>query len=312
MFTERQFLNNQRKHNGLFSLTMVGAAPTPTWTQPSYHSMLQLHGRAYHRIMDAFRGQYDEPTPVVNKARMYIYNAEMMKQARSMDGLNMATVATLLAALATHNSWVRQYKSILLDLNSSVESNDNFGIEFAQVTRQTQGSVIGDAPRPTGKEIAALIFKDGPETRAQRFVYTFPRAGPDSLCHRPRFVPLWSPAYESLQYSLLFFNGESGWSPGSYKEIPFKNSRTLSITNDKLIKIFFTRGNGLCAQKFSKNYLSPLPSFPINPNHLHISYKVPLRDVDEGVAQAPKGKQRTFDEHYIMAVCILPLYWSEL
>ena len=131
MFTEKQFLNNQRKYNGLFSLNMLGAAPTPMWTQPSYPSMLQLHGRAYHRIMDAFRGQHDEPTPVANKARMYVYDDEMMQQARSMDGLNMATVATLSAALATHNSWVRQYKSILLDLNNSVESNDNVGIEFA-------------------------------------------------------------------------------------------------------------------------------------------------------------------------------------
>ena len=86
IFTERQFLRDQRKYNGLFSLTMLGAAPTPTWTQPAYPSMLQLRGRAYHRIMDAFRGQYDERTPVVNKARMYIYDAEMMQQARYMNG----------------------------------------------------------------------------------------------------------------------------------------------------------------------------------------------------------------------------------
>ena len=81
------------------------------------------------------------------------------------------------------------------------------------------------APPPTGKYIATLFFKDDPETHAQHFDYTFPRAGPDSLCHGPRFVPLWSPASESLQYSSLFFNGKSSWSPGSYKEIPFKNSR---------------------------------------------------------------------------------------
>ena len=84
---------------------MLGAAPTPTWTQPAYPSMLRLHGGAYHRIMDAFRGQYDERTPVVIKARMYIYDAEIMQQARSMNGLNMDTVATLSASLTTHNSW---------------------------------------------------------------------------------------------------------------------------------------------------------------------------------------------------------------
>ena len=31
---------------------------------------------------------------------------------------------------------------------------------------------------------------------------------------RPRFIPLWSPRYETLQYPLLFFRGESGWTAG--------------------------------------------------------------------------------------------------
>ena len=252
MFTERQFLRNHRKYNGLFSLTMLGAAPTPTWTQPAYPSMFQLHGRAYHRLLDAFRGQYDERTPVVNKARMYIYDAEMMQQALSVNGLNMDTVATLSASFTTHNSWIRQYKSILLDLNNNDVSADNVGIEFAQVTRQTHGSVIGDAPPPTGKEITALIFEDDPKTRAQRFVYTFSRAGPDNLCRRPRFVPLWNPAYELLQYSLLFFNGEPGWSPGSSKEILLKKSRTLQVTSNKHVEIFFYARQRLLCEKVFK------------------------------------------------------------
>ncbi|CAM9823851.1 unnamed protein product [Laminaria digitata] len=235
MFSERQFLRNQRKYNGLFSLTMLGAAPTPTWTQPSYPSMLQLHGRAYHRIMDAFRGQHNESTPVVNKARMYIYDAQMMQQARTMNGLDMDTVSALSASLASHNSRIRH----------NDESADNVGIEFAQVTRQTHGSVVGDAPPPTGKEFAALIFNDDPETRAQRFVYTFPRAGPDSLCHRPRFVPLWSPAYESLQYRLLFFNGESGWNP--VQEI----TNTFNHKRQTYQKIFsYARQRLMCEKVF--------------------------------------------------------------
>ncbi|CAN0453428.1 unnamed protein product, partial [Laminaria digitata] len=67
---------------------------------------------------------------------------------------------------------------------------------------------------PAGKEIAALILKDDPETRAKRFVYTFPRSGPSDVCDRPRFVPLWT-MYESLQYPLLFFHGEPGWNLGA-------------------------------------------------------------------------------------------------
>ena len=80
MFTERQRLPNLRKYDNLFSLTTFGAAPTPTWTPPAYPSMLQLHGQPYHRIMDAFRGRYDKRTPVAKKARMYIYDAEMIRR----------------------------------------------------------------------------------------------------------------------------------------------------------------------------------------------------------------------------------------
>ncbi|CAN0233352.1 unnamed protein product, partial [Laminaria digitata] len=50
LYRQRAFLQNQRKYNGLLAFTALGASPSPTWTQPSYPSMLQLHGRAYHRI----------------------------------------------------------------------------------------------------------------------------------------------------------------------------------------------------------------------------------------------------------------------
>ena len=58
------FLYRQRAFLQL--ITALGVPPSPAWTQPSIPSMLQLHGRAYHRIMDSFLGEYDEHTPVVN------------------------------------------------------------------------------------------------------------------------------------------------------------------------------------------------------------------------------------------------------
>ena len=112
----------------------------------------------------------------------------------------------------------QSYKPVLLEIDNSRGTTENVGIEFAQVYRQTHGPVVGDAPPTSGKEIAALIFKDGPETRSRRFVYTFPRCRPNETCTRPRFVPLWSPMYSSLQYPLLLFRGEPGWSSGSTKE----------------------------------------------------------------------------------------------
>ncbi|CAN0536044.1 unnamed protein product [Laminaria digitata] len=173
----------------------------------------------------------------------------MMRQAESIAGLNMDYILTLSTSLSSHNSWISMYNSVILEINDA-NPNDNVGIEFAQVSRQTHDSIIGDAPPPTGKEIAALIFKDDPETRAKRFVYTFPRSGPSDICDRPRFVPLWT-MYESLQYPLLFFHGEPGWSLGSYQECPSKKSQTRSTTTDKPVKIWaHARPRLLCETVF--------------------------------------------------------------
>ncbi|CAN0517936.1 unnamed protein product [Laminaria digitata] len=57
--------------------------------------------------------------------------------------------------------------------------------------------------------------------------------------------------YESLQYLLLFFHGEPGWSPGSYQECPSKKSQTRSITTDKPVKIWaHARQRLLCETVF--------------------------------------------------------------
>jgi len=248
LFQTKHFLENQRRYNGLFSFTEMGADPSPTWTQPFYPSMLQLHGRAYHRIMDGFRTNYSERTPVVNKARMYMYDAELLRHAQNQRALDPSVVAAVSSSLNTHNSWITSYRSVLLEIDRS-NNTDNVGIEFAQVTRREDGPVIGDAPRTSGKEIAALIFKDDPATRSRRFVYTFPRCGPEEACTRPRFVPTWSPMYSSLQYPLLLFHGEPGWSPGWSTEDPPKKSQTLSITTGKPVKIWTLVRQRLLAEK---------------------------------------------------------------
>ena len=248
LFQTKHFLENQRRYNGLFSFTAMGADPSPTWTQPSYPSMLQLHGRAYHRIMDGFRTNYSERTPVVNKARMYMYDAELLRHAQNQRSLDPSVVAAVSSSLNTHNSWITSYRSVLLEIDRS-NNTDNVGIEFAQVTRREDGPVIGDAPPTSGKEIAALIFKDDPATRSRRFVYTFPRCGPEEACTRPRFVPTWSPMYSSLQYPLLLFHGEPGWSPGWSTEDPPKKSQTLSITTGKPVKIWTLVRQRLLSEK---------------------------------------------------------------
>lgn len=60
-------------------------------------------------------------------------------------------------------------------------------------------------------------------------VVTYPVNSPDP---KPRFLPLWSPAYETLQFPLLFLHGESGWSKGHAKETPPYKSKTMNRKND--------------------------------------------------------------------------------
>ena len=74
-FSSTNFLRNQRRYNNLFSFTCLGASSGKAWCQGKPPSMMKLHGRPYHRIMDSFRSSYDNT--VTNNARMYIYDHEL-------------------------------------------------------------------------------------------------------------------------------------------------------------------------------------------------------------------------------------------
>jgi len=59
LFKTKHFQQNQRRYNGLFSFTAMGAAPSPTWTQPNPPSCLVLHGRSYHRITRVHKKRFE-------------------------------------------------------------------------------------------------------------------------------------------------------------------------------------------------------------------------------------------------------------
>ena len=59
-FRGNQFQREQRAYNGLFSFTALGAGgiDKKSWTQPQkVQTMLNLHGKSYHKIFD-LRQQY--------------------------------------------------------------------------------------------------------------------------------------------------------------------------------------------------------------------------------------------------------------
>ena len=82
-----------------------------------------------------------------------------------------------------HNRWVREYTQAMREFNSD---SQQARIEFACVSRQTHGAVLGDLP--STEEISALIFKDRVDEPVGRKVYTY--ALPYDNGQRPRFVDL--------------------------------------------------------------------------------------------------------------------------
>ena len=156
--------------------------------------------------MISFRGQYNEHKPVINKARMNIYDAVMMRQAESIQGVNMDYVSTISASLTSNNSWISTYKYVILEINDA-NSDDNDGIEFAH---KHMVRLLETRHLLLEKKSLLSYLKMTPKTRAKRFVYTIPRSGPIDVCDRSGFVPRWTPMYESLQYHLLLFHIEPG------------------------------------------------------------------------------------------------------
>lgn len=176
--------------------------------------------------MDAFRGSYGGSA--TNDSRMYIFDSELQNRAKTLK-LDSDTVTFIANKLKTHNSWVSKYRALLLEIDQAGEDNMNISSEESCSSKPTAPS-----------EIAALLYRDNTKHPIKRHVYTFPRNGPRDECNKPRFVPIWSPTYLPLQYPLLYFSGESGWSPGNYRD--GRKSKTLS-TSGRPVEIFSTHVN---------------------------------------------------------------------
>ena len=86
-------------------------------------------------------------------------------------------------------------------------------IEFADVSRINDGPVLGE--QVSAPDIAALVYASGQQDSGKRAAVSYPVNSPDP---KPRVLPLWNPAYETLQFPLLFLHGESGWSEGHSKD----------------------------------------------------------------------------------------------
>lgn len=75
--------------------------------------------------MDSFRGSYENT--VQNNARMNIYDHELQKRTKVLH-LDGETVKIIADNLRRHNSWVKEYRALLVEIDDS--DCDNMSIFF--------------------------------------------------------------------------------------------------------------------------------------------------------------------------------------
>ena len=137
-------MHKERRYNGMFSFTALGAGGIEerSWTEPRPPSMLCLHGKAYIESLIFYRKDtITSPLPI---ARFYIfYNSEFRDQASSLK-LNLRIANTLRTHVHNNNiSWARYYKSavdnVLNAQQTTVSDNSESSfIEFAERGEQNK------------------------------------------------------------------------------------------------------------------------------------------------------------------------------
>ena len=170
-----------------------------------------MHCGAYHRVFD-LQEQY-ESMNTTNTARFYIYDSEFCAQSRQLE-INENTATTLRNYIQHNIPWAQQFKAAVDEvIRSRAISSEPAVIEFAEASRVDDGPVLGQPV--AAPEIAAILNCSGRNFTSTQPILTYPKDSPDS---KPRFLPLWSAAYEPLQFTCLFLKGESGWSKGHFSE----------------------------------------------------------------------------------------------
>lgn len=138
-----------------------------------------------------------------NSARCYIRDSKFSDKAPSLS-LNLRTAVDLRSHVNSKVKWAKLYRSAVDNVvNGSSNHNPNTPapyVGFAEVSRVNDACCILQANTMT------------PRTQ----LLLFPRIAQvldHVICHS-----LWSTAYETLQFPLLFLHVEAGWSKGNRHE----------------------------------------------------------------------------------------------
>ena len=122
----------------------------------------------------------------------------------------MQTFADTLRTYIHENvRWAQDYRSAVDSVLNSPNLNDrNLPTPYIVPMFVALMMVLYLGEQVSAAETAALVYTSGQQDSGKRAAVTYPVNSPDP---KPRFLPLWNPAYETLQFR-LFLHSDSGWS----------------------------------------------------------------------------------------------------
>ena len=122
--------------------------------------------------------EQNENMKVHNSARFYIYESELLDQAKRV-GVDLSLAETLRNHVHENILWARHYRAAVDDdINSQAVSSEPPFISFAEASRVNDGNVLGQ--EITAPEIAASLCTSGEQDITKRIVITYPQNSPDS------------------------------------------------------------------------------------------------------------------------------------
>ncbi|KAK1435160.1 hypothetical protein QVD17_00920 [Tagetes erecta] len=217
LFTDSHFMSDIRAFNSMFSMTSFGAQVDTSINVGTSPYVFKVTGQICHWIGSLCPPENERPRFL----QMYIYDTEneISNRLRFFDELHSefatGVVSMLIRELEEKNNLVRLFRTA----RDICQSSDipSFSIRlFSSYHSQSY-----DIPTPGC--IGAIITDPEAECSGYDIVVRDRNSG-------PRRISILHPLYMSLQYPLLFFYGESGWSPDlCIAEAPDKIRNSMSI-----------------------------------------------------------------------------------
>ena len=204
-YLNQKFLKDCRTYNNLFAFSALGVSGG-FLNFNGGPSLVKIQGRIYHRIFDL---SYSNS---INNSVLYIDDGRQRLNIAEQNNLDLKIVQEIHAYMNLVNPSIPIYKQL------SLTDSDTAHIVFEKTSRKTHGPILGD--QPMSEEIAGII-KINPEADPRKIIVW------KKNNREPQFIYFLDPAYECLQYPLLFPRASAGYS------INLKDKNNKKISQQK-------------------------------------------------------------------------------